>query len=134
MDVDDGVLVLFDRLWFRQLILLPCPTPPEVESPVINGDSQDAESIVSEPPSTISTPSALLLRRHRRSRSDDLPPLAELRIVPKLQTILSGKVAAEAPARMSVSIEAGTRQERDRCERRRKKGESKSLSDLGSRS
>lgn len=135
------MLSLFDSYWFHRQILRPSPPPPPpppsppLPPPLLN--REDSESRSSEPPPA-PRPS-LLLRRHRRSHSDEAAHSGELRIEnPKLQTILSGKegpVGDEAPRNGSVggsgeTWTAAARRRRRGKRRGRSRESSRSLSEL----
>ncbi|XP_057948249.1 uncharacterized protein LOC131143910 [Malania oleifera] len=130
MDAEE-VLKLFDSCWFELEIL-------KKESPVSNSEANPDEEFPEEPskPEISRLPTV-----HVRSMSDQLGSTTSFELdccasprsglfTPSLQTILSGKEAAEVNSRREGIGEGSPEKVKQRGRRRRKRGLSKSLSDL----
>ncbi|XP_010274414.1 PREDICTED: uncharacterized protein LOC104609737 [Nelumbo nucifera] len=129
----EEVLQLYDHYWFNhQILTKKPPSSPPVADPVPEIKTETPEPESSRPPAL-----------HVRSRSDELSSKTGFRLeihspnsvlpTPKLETILSGKEVTEAREETrkqeKVEIEKPSKKATGR-RRRKKKGSSKSLSDL----
>ncbi|XP_010246440.1 PREDICTED: uncharacterized protein LOC104589726 [Nelumbo nucifera] len=128
MDAEE-VLSLFDSYWFdHQILTKKPPSSPPVIDPVPEIQKEAPELEISHPPTLHVRYSSDQLSSKASFKSETLSPNSVLP-TPKLETILSGKDATEVAEEITRHEEA-EKPTKKATGRRRKRGSSKSLSEL----